>query len=320
MPDGDHARRRTASASAAAPAQSLPVDRVRSTSRYRASRTETTRTGQVAAGDRPDMLPARQTRESSAPPSGARVGTEPPRSVGRRGDRHRCCSHRQTDRPTTIASTGVPPWSSEADIGVRKTASEHLPPADRAASVLARALVEVLSGQRPLAQLRVHCAPEIYAGLGERPSRDRMALPHLLTVRVCEPADGVAEVERRLPSGRPGAGAGLSHRGCRRSVADHRAAAGLIADSLAEIAARETTAASPQRGPATSRRPGALSPQPSAQPGNRGLRSRAACPWPPRTRPRTAHRRPAGRRAAGSCRPGRRRARRRRPGRRRRRW
>jgi hypothetical protein len=100
----------------------------------------------------------------------------------------------RTARPTTIASPGVPSWSSEADIGVRKTASHHLPPADRAASVLARALVEVLSGQRPLAQLRVHCAPEIYAGLGERPPAPPMALPHLLTVRVCEPADGVAEV------------------------------------------------------------------------------------------------------------------------------
>jgi hypothetical protein len=97
-------------------------------------------------------------------------------------------------KPTTIHARGVPPWSSEADIGVRRTASEHLPPAQRAGSVLARALVEVLSGQRPLAQLRVHCAPEIYAGLGDRPTAPQLALPHLLTVRVCEPADGVAEV------------------------------------------------------------------------------------------------------------------------------
>ena len=100
----------------------------------------------------------------------------------------------RTARPTTITAPGVPGWSSEADIGVRKTASEHLPPAERAASVLARALVEVLSGHRPLSQLRVHCAPEIYAGLGRRPLTPPMALPHLLTVRVCEPADGVAEV------------------------------------------------------------------------------------------------------------------------------
>lgn len=88
----------------------------------------------------------------------------------------------------------MPKWSSEADVGVRLTASENLPPAKKAASVLARALVEVLSGRRPVAQLRVHCAPEIYAGLLERPIPGPMSLPHLLTVHVCEPADGVAEV------------------------------------------------------------------------------------------------------------------------------
>lgn len=96
--------------------------------------------------------------------------------------------------PTTIASHSVPKWSSEADVGVRLTASENLPPAKRSASVLARALVEVLSGRRPVAQLRVHCAPEIYAGLLDRPAPVPMSLPHLLTVHVCEPADGVAEV------------------------------------------------------------------------------------------------------------------------------
>ncbi len=96
--------------------------------------------------------------------------------------------------PTTIAAVDVPTWSSEADIGVRRTATEHLPPARRAASVLARALVEVLSSRRPVAQLRVHCAPDIYAGLLERPFAGHQALPHLMNVRVCEPADGVAEV------------------------------------------------------------------------------------------------------------------------------
>jgi hypothetical protein len=96
--------------------------------------------------------------------------------------------------PTTIASHGVPKWSSEADVGVRLTTSSNLPPAKRSASVLARALVEVLSGRRPVAQLRVHCAPEIYAGLLERGTPGPMSLPHLLTVHVCEPADGVAEV------------------------------------------------------------------------------------------------------------------------------
>ncbi len=135
-------------------------------------------------------------RTSDAPLTPSHPALPPDRSPGLRRTTNTdvlVLAPQRSDRPTTISSAGVPPWSSEADVGVRKTTSEHLPPAKRAASVLARALVEVLSGRRPLAQLRVHCAPEIYAGLGERPPAP-MALPHLLTVRVCEPADGVAEV------------------------------------------------------------------------------------------------------------------------------
>lgn len=95
--------------------------------------------------------------------------------------------------PHTVTAAGVPGWSQDADMGVRRTATAQLPPADKSGSMLARALVEVLCGQRPLAQLRVHCAPEVFAGLQTRPST-RGALGHLLTVRVSEPADGVAEV------------------------------------------------------------------------------------------------------------------------------
>ncbi len=97
-------------------------------------------------------------------------------------------------RRTSIAAAGVPPWSSESDVGVRRTGSDALPPAARSGRVFARALVEVLSGRRPLGQLRVHCAPDIYAGLLERTVPASVGLPHLLAVRVCEPADGVAEV------------------------------------------------------------------------------------------------------------------------------
>ena len=78
-------------------------------------------------------------------------------------------------------------------MGVRRTTTAQLPPAGRSGPMLARALVEVLSGQRPLPQLRVHCAPEVFAGLQARPAA-RGGLSHLLTVRVSEPADGVAEV------------------------------------------------------------------------------------------------------------------------------
>ena len=98
-----------------------------------------------------------------------------------------------SSRPDTISDQAVPGWSQEADIGVRRTATSDLPPAGRSGPVLARALVEVLSGQRALPQLRVHCAPEVFAGLQGRQLR-RGALGHLINVRVCEPADGAAEV------------------------------------------------------------------------------------------------------------------------------
>ena len=93
-----------------------------------------------------------------------------------------------------VHSSAVPAWSEEADIGVRLTTTADLPAAERSASVLARAVIEVLSGRRPLGQLRVHCAPDVYAGLADRPQFASAALPHLVSVRVCQPADGVAEV------------------------------------------------------------------------------------------------------------------------------
>lgn len=97
--------------------------------------------------------------------------------------------------PRSATSTpGVSAWSAEGDIGVVRTATAQLPPVQRAASVLARAVIEVISGHRPVAQLRVHCTPAIYAEFGNRPALAARSLPHLLSVRVCEPADGVAEV------------------------------------------------------------------------------------------------------------------------------
>lgn len=100
---------------------------------------------------------------------------------------------RAVTAPDKILDADVPGWSQDEDIGVRLTATAELPAAQRTGQLLARALVEVLSGQRPLPQLRVHCAPEVFAGLQSRQILTG-ALSHLLTVRVCEPADGVAEV------------------------------------------------------------------------------------------------------------------------------
>lgn len=86
----------------------------------------------------------------------------------------------------------VPGWSREADIGIRGTRSAALPPAEQVARVLTKGLAEVLSGRRPLAQLRQHCAAEVFAGLERLPHQRVPAA--VGSVRVCEPADGVAEV------------------------------------------------------------------------------------------------------------------------------
>lgn len=130
---------------------------------------------------------ATQARMAAAPAGG---GTALLGAPGVAGDR---AGRPDTAVPDTVAEAGVPGWSQEADMGVRRTATAQLPPAGKSGSMLARALVEVLCGQRPVPQLRVHCAPEVFAGLQTRPIA-KGALGHLLTVRVCEPADGVAEV------------------------------------------------------------------------------------------------------------------------------
>ena len=130
---------------------------------------------------------ATQARLAAAPAGSAATAATNP--VGLAGDSKNAGSA----VPDTVAEPGVPGWSQEADMGVRRTASAQLPPAGRSGSMLARALVEVLCGQRPVPQLRVHCAPDVFAGLQGRPVA-RGALGHLLTVRVAEPADGVAEV------------------------------------------------------------------------------------------------------------------------------
>ena len=147
-----------------------------------------------AAADRPVAARSLATRNTSTRAMSPRTGSTGAVAILPTGTTQSPEKRSGSAGPTTIAASNVPAWSSEADIGVRRTATEHLPPARRAASVLARALVEVLSSRRPVAQLRVHCAPDIYAGLLERPFAGHQALPHLLNVRVCEPADGVAEV------------------------------------------------------------------------------------------------------------------------------
>ncbi|HEY7815302.1 MAG TPA: Rv3235 family protein [Nakamurella sp.] len=96
--------------------------------------------------------------------------------------------------PTSVVCEAVPSWSADADVGVRRTATAALPPAGRAAQVLATALVEVLCGRRPMGQLRVHTAPGVFAGLANRVPRGWGGPAQATSVRLCQPADGVAEV------------------------------------------------------------------------------------------------------------------------------
>lgn len=151
-----------------------------------------------APGRRDRAAPRRDVPGATAPPAagGPRVSRGP---LGRPGSRPAARPparrpHGAVTRPAIISAESVPGWSREMDMGVRMTASAALPPAERAATAMVRALLEVLSGTRALAQLRAHCAPDVFAGLGDAPMLGGRGVPHLLTTRVCEPADGVAEV------------------------------------------------------------------------------------------------------------------------------
>jgi hypothetical protein len=89
----------------------------------------------------------------------------------------------------------------EADLqrlfGRRRTPRAELPdPRPRAASAV-RLLLEVLGGDRPTRQVAGWVSPRVLAGLENRSPRQFRALPRrpvLKSLRICEPADGVAEV------------------------------------------------------------------------------------------------------------------------------
>ena len=61
--------------------------------------------------------------------------------------------------------------------------------------------VEVAAGRRPLAQLAGMLSPSVAFGLNgdlQRPRQHRLRSAAVSTVRVCEPADGVAEISATL--------------------------------------------------------------------------------------------------------------------------
>jgi Family of unknown function (DUF6459) len=91
---------------------------------------------------------------------------------------------------------------SDEDVGFgpRPTATSDLPDPERWARQMVQVIAEVLSGQRSSTQLLRWTVPEVYEAIRSRttaPNRPGTApyrRPRVGTVRVCEPADGVAEV------------------------------------------------------------------------------------------------------------------------------
>ncbi|MTD12974.1 hypothetical protein GIS00_03315 [Nakamurella sp. YIM 132087] len=102
--------------------------------------------------------------------------------------------------PRIVDDARVPTWSEDPDVGVRRNSADDLPAAAGAASVLARGLVETLCGVRPVAQLRQHCAPGVFAGLQR--SRRTGTRMQVSSVRVSAPADGIAEASAVVRAGR----------------------------------------------------------------------------------------------------------------------
>lgn len=93
-----------------------------------------------------------------------------------------------------IRSEETPTWATDHDCGVLRTSATVLPPAADWATVCCRGIIESLAGRRPVDQLRKHCSPEIFAGLKDRAPSRPTSTNLLLTVTVCQPTDGVAEV------------------------------------------------------------------------------------------------------------------------------
>ncbi|PRY61256.1 hypothetical protein BCF74_1064 [Knoellia remsis] len=93
--------------------------------------------------------------------------------------------------------------SDEQLFGPQTTSSHDLPCAQEWAGRIGQAIVEVMSGLRPPAQVVRWTTPDVYAAVARRGAlagrrraagaRSQARTARIHTVRVCEPADGVAE-------------------------------------------------------------------------------------------------------------------------------
>ncbi|KGN32331.1 hypothetical protein N802_18375 [Knoellia sinensis KCTC 19936] len=93
--------------------------------------------------------------------------------------------------------------SDEQLFGPQRTARADLPEPGQWVTQIAQAIVEVMSGLRPAAQVVRWTTPQVYAVIARRGAlaarrrasgtRATAQRARVISVRVCEPADGVAE-------------------------------------------------------------------------------------------------------------------------------
>jgi hypothetical protein len=99
----------------------------------------------------------------------------------------------------TLVVGGDEPATEEVDFGPLPTSTSDLPDAVRWARQMVQVIAEVLCGQRPATQLLRWTVPEVYeqvrsrTAARHRPGAAPLRGPRVGTVRVCQPADGVAE-------------------------------------------------------------------------------------------------------------------------------
>ncbi len=99
----------------------------------------------------------------------------------------------QPPRVTAPAGPAAPLWpATRATARQKPTAS--LPPLRQVSTVLARALVEVITGVRGVTQLRDHCSPPVFTALLDGRAQRGTELAKLQSTHVRQPRAGVAEV------------------------------------------------------------------------------------------------------------------------------
>jgi hypothetical protein len=100
----------------------------------------------------------------------------------------------------TLVMGDAEPDDNDVGFGPMPTATSDLPDPERWARQMVQVIAEVLSGQRPATQLLRWTVPQVYDEIRgsttapQRPGVTPYRRPRVGTVRVCEPADGVAEV------------------------------------------------------------------------------------------------------------------------------